>query len=134
MAFLLSSAVLLRFGAIGLVFANSVNMILRILFSMRYILKWQDPSSQVGAGNVEIQSPLELLPSISVWFTFGASFITTRLSSTLFYQDFASFPGAMMHVAIGGAALLICGFVTYKSEGMLVRDLKDVWRMRRKNE
>lgn len=125
--FLASAAALLRFGAIGLVIANSINMILRIIFSARYILTWKNRRSlSKGVG--------DFLPGWIALSSFAAAFLATAASSQYIYRTFSNVKSTCIHILVGLGALIFCLAILFRTENRLFKDVRDLIRQRKKNE
>ena len=91
--FVAASGALLPFGAVGLVFANCVNMIARILFSARYI-----------SSNPNLMNATRNLFSSRFVGSTVVSYVAMLISNKLIYTFRPS--RALYHVTVGAACAL----------------------------
>ena len=113
---------LLHWGAIGLVLANCINMLLRIIFGARFIL------SQPSLKTTSFSSSIFALPVIAA---IAAASAASWFSKIYVYGDAFSFTGAFAHVALGLTSFLGCGIALFVFEQPYLVDVKGMWRMRR---
>jgi len=114
------TAVLVRIpylGAIGLVIANGINMITRIIYSFIFIYKWQKDKKLNDDGSVSI---ISILPDKIVLSVLVGVFSCGLASA--FYS-----PNMMIHVVIGCILFVSFIFAIWKKERKLFSDLRVMW-------
>ena len=118
--FLLGVVNLMQYGAVGMVLANVLKMICRVVVCLF-----------VYARRHGIVLP-ELLPAGSVMVAFFGAFCVTMYSSMKLYSvneaGDVSWPTAAMHVGVGVLALAVVGGVSYRAHyRQLRRDVKELF-------
>ncbi|XP_059452441.1 uncharacterized protein LOC132183062 isoform X1 [Corylus avellana] len=93
-------------GAVGLILANSLNMILRILYSMVFIKRYFQDSSSFSFSSC--------LPS--GWTVLLFSGVTTLISEKIFLDRENFWPTFAIHFSIGLACFCVSSFVIYRRE------------------
>ncbi len=115
--FVIASGALLPLGAVGLVFANCINMLSRIFFSGWYILTAQD-----------LKSATRGLFSRPFVGTLLISSIIMLASNKIVYA-YRPVP-AVLHVSIGAACFAACSASLVRSEKEYLQRLRRVWSSR----
>lgn len=93
-------------GAVGLILANSLNMILRILYSAVFIKRYFQDSSAFSFSRC--------LPS--GWTVMLLSGVTTLISEKIFLDRENFWPTFAVHFSIGLACFCVSSFVIYRRE------------------
>ncbi|GBG25680.1 Protein RFT1-like [Hondaea fermentalgiana] len=113
--YLASAAALVQYRAPGLILANSINMAMRIVFSVRYIV--------ATSGS----SVTELFPAATSLAAFALAAIATHLSAGNLYANFASWSRAAAHIGVGASALIsLVAFLGLFAERPFVREVQAV--------
>lgn len=118
-----------EFGAKGLVLANSVNMMLRITYHLRYIKYYH-------TGDVQPRTGVKGLFMVPKWTTcaaFGASFLLTNVSARMVYSS-EVLGLVVLHVLIGGVSLAGCLGVIYFTDRQVVNDVKQLYALKTTTE
>ena len=115
------ASILVQYGVKGMIFANCINMSMRILSSLYFVQRWKDPTEP--SSQPVVFKLTALLPQASVLGSFAISFLLTRYSEQFVYMEFATLARAGSHVLVGGFCFLSCLFTVYKTEKQLVTSL-----------
>ncbi|GLJ49593.1 hypothetical protein SUGI_1052110 [Cryptomeria japonica] len=111
-----------RAGAVGLILANFINMLLRITYSLVFIkIFFKDTSSF---------SMLQWLPSSKVLAGFCIAGILTRISESKLVDHQNFFPSAAIHVSMGCACFAILSVMIYHYERVFIRQIVDLRKSR----
>jgi len=106
-------------GSAGLIMANCLNMIMRIIHSSLFIRQYFKSS---------ILNPLYgIFPTRMVMFSLVLSFITTSWSEQVFCCN-VGWLRRFIHIGIGGFCLLLVFISVWVSDAELVTFLKEQWR------
>lgn len=100
-------------GAVGLIVANSLNMILRIGYSVIFIKNYFRGSASF--------SLCSCLPS--GWRALLFSFVTTLISERIFLDRENFLPTFLIHFSIGLTCFCISSFVIYRNERALINKI-----------
>ena len=130
-----------RYGALGLIVANCISMVMRCLYSLLYIRSYfasHSASGQTSMKRSRIMSILSrMFPHIVVMMAFAASFLICRFSSIHMYDSqIAAGTNWMMagaqHIGVG----LLCIVVTLGLSSWFETDMKEAILnvMKRKRE
>lgn len=93
-------------GAAGLIVANCINMLLRTVYSLNFIMKYFE-------GTFEIR---HMLPNVRVLVVLAASMLVTRASQTMVLDRHNFFVTAPLHVGVGVGCLGLLVYILYKHE------------------
>ena len=130
-----------RYGALGLIVANCISMVMRCLYSLLYIRSYFATHSASGQTSTKRSSIMSILsrmfPHIVVMMAFAASFLICRFSSIHTYNSqIAAGTNWMMagaqHIGVG----LLCIVVTLGLSSWFETDMKEAILnvMKRKRE
>uniref|UniRef100_A0A914WDF2 Protein RFT1 homolog n=1 Tax=Plectus sambesii TaxID=2011161 RepID=A0A914WDF2_9BILA len=99
------------FGGVGFILANCANMVVRIVYSLRYIRTFYRDVP-------DAQPTSHLIPTASTAGILLASLLFTLLSELIFCCD--GFFNSAAHVTVGAVFFLFTGLVIYSSDFALV--------------
>ncbi len=116
-------AATVRFGAVGLIVANGVNMLIRIVYSVSFIHFYFLPHNACNRLWVRAALPS---PQLSV--VLGVCFLCTAHSYALLGVERAeSHWTFVVHVGVGAAMLAILAAVGYHTEKAFLKDVREIW-------
>lgn len=127
------------FGSVGFIFANCVNMSVRICRSWLFIGAYaerqqsgaidhkQESMTQDPDGKVIRGHPLGR-PVVSATTTagFGAALVLTKLSEAFFCCE-SGWPNRITHIAIGALSLLSLGCLAFVNERRFITDFRELF-------
>lgn len=118
-----SSALLVPYGAPGLILANSINMGMRVAFSVHFITTQQHGQHhELAKHRVNVGDLFPRLESIVAFLT-AAAFV--HLSSAKVYNRFASWTRAFLHIGVGASLLIgLVVFLGFFAERNFVRTVR----------
>jgi len=123
--YLVSAAFLIRFHAVGLIFANCVNMLMRIGFSLNFIAEFENEA-------IVIVFP-RLFPSLLSLVAFVIAAALARISEALLYSKQVSFLNSAFHISFGGFILVLLAIFLYlSSEKHFVAEMRRLRSVLRK--
>ncbi|EGD75027.1 hypothetical protein PTSG_07252 [Salpingoeca rosetta] len=114
-----------KLGAVGFIFANCINMLMRASKSFYDIWLYIGHHPGVAAkGN-----PLTAcIPSRAVLFAFALAYVVTTYSERLFLPELQwDLKAIAVHVAVGAASLFLVAVTVYFEEGAFVQDVRLMW-------
>ena len=139
---LFAPTLVIKYGALGLIVANCISMIMRCLYSLHYIRSYfanhiaggQRPTTR----SMSVMSIMSrMFPHIAVMMAFVASFLICRLSSIYIYDSQIAagknwMVAGSQHIGVG----LLCMFVTLGLSSWFEKDMKEAILnvMKRKRE
>lgn len=122
--YLTAAMLLVQHGVLGMIAANCINMVLRISYSVQFILNWKDtsdPSAKPPVSTIRM-----LLPKRRVIAFFLLSFVVTKWSELEIYREFVSLQSVGVHILIGGACFVLCIGCVYLEEKELLNGLSEL--------
>lgn len=102
-------------GAVGLILANSINMMLRITYSMIFIIIFFKDSPSFSIRH--------WLPSFKVLALFCISGVLTRISEKKLMDHENFFSSAAVHVSMGFAWFAVLSALIYQYERGFIRQI-----------
>ncbi|MCO5554002.1 hypothetical protein L7F22_007528 [Adiantum nelumboides] len=93
-------------GVAGLIFANCINMLLRTLYSLNFIMKYFKGSFEIW----------HILPNARVLVMLAVSMLATRASEKLLLDHHRFYVTAPLHVGVGVGCLAMLVYILYKHE------------------
>jgi len=119
------------FSTPGLVIANCLNMIFRIIFNGRYILK-QYSQAKKKPSTISIYPHYQVLFSFIIIFLSGLASSNYWCNATYSINDiiiFQFFPqGCIYHVLIGLALFITVSLQIYITEKQFIREIYTIWK------
>lgn len=135
--YLLACVVLVPYGVTGLILANTINMMCRIVFSCFYIY---DVISKHCGQHLALHTFRRCLPSMKTIMALIVGHIITHLSYTNCKHGFHHRAGVamifsahtLMHIAAGGVCTLAVLLTIYQSERQYIRDFIALFQQKKK--
>eukprot|EP00052_Salpingoeca_macrocollata_P023489 m.206538 g.206538 ORF g.206538 m.206538 type:complete len:362 (+) comp22044_c0_seq7:42-1127(+) len=112
-----------QFGSVGFVYANGINMLVRILRSL-YISREYFARS---AGGPVIWQPLLCLPNQAVGLMLALSAVLTTVSENTLCCD-RGYLYRFLHICVGAVCGIATLSVVYFKDRQFVRDLQHLWQ------
>lgn len=128
--------VLLKYGVVGLIIANSINMTCRIVYSCKHI--HNSISHNTNNQQLAYNTWYRMLPNKYTVVVLVMSYITTSYS--FYYYDVANHNKSLksnlfdyaVHVLLGGITTVMCISTVYKTDRQYIRSFIDVFRHKKK--
>jgi oligosaccharide translocation protein RFT1 len=139
---LFAPTLVIKYGALGLIVANCISMVMRCLYSLHYIRSYfathNAPGQTTTTRSSSVMSIMSrMFPHIAVMMAFVASFLICRLSSMYIYDSQIAagtnwIVAGAQHIGVG----LLCMFVTLGLSSWFEKDMKEAILnvMKRKRE
>lgn len=121
------SVALINFaGVVGLILANSVNMLLRISYSLNFIQKFFKGSSTFRL--------LKSLPNPKILVIFAVAALVTRISEKKVLDRDRFWSTSPLHVGIGCACLALLTLFLYRYEWSSIAELTTLYRSKNEDQ
>ncbi|KAJ3408439.1 Oligosaccharide translocation protein rft1 [Chytriomyces hyalinus] len=135
-----SSIQLAGLGGVGIVLANSINMLMRIWFALNFIGEYFRVGKTVAGANsredeIEIErmlDPKRFIPKTAVLVAFVAAWGVTHTSNATI--GWRSLTAKLQHIGVGAICFFVVTGVIYISEKSLISQVRQLVRSRKQKE